>query len=115
MTHGSAAVFVNEGAGSAHSGRVRRAIGLTQRALGADRHVIATRDIGEREAWVTAGGSFQRWPGRPVHGEIARAGPPWPSGRMLRQRPDRALKSAPSGCGTNSCARPKLQSQSWIR
>lgn len=54
MTHGSAAIFVNEGAGSAHSGRVRRAIELTQRALDADRHVIATRDIAELEAWMTA-------------------------------------------------------------
>jgi diacylglycerol kinase (ATP) len=46
------AIFVNEGAGSAHSARVRRAIDLTQHALDADRHVTATRDAAELEAWM---------------------------------------------------------------
>lgn len=47
-----AAIFVNEGAGSAHSGRVRRAIELTRIALDADVHVTATRDAAELEAWM---------------------------------------------------------------
>ncbi len=46
------AIFVNEGAGSAHSGRVRRAVELTQKALGADLHVTATREASELEAWM---------------------------------------------------------------
>ena len=48
--HKSAAIFVNEGAGSAHSQRVRRAVQLTQRALDADRHVTSTRDAAALEA-----------------------------------------------------------------
>lgn len=47
-----AAIFVNEGAGSAHSHRVRRAVELTRRALNADRHVTSTRDAAELEAWM---------------------------------------------------------------
>lgn len=38
-----AAIFVNEGAGSAHSARVRSAVALTRRALDADLHVTSTR------------------------------------------------------------------------
>ena len=38
-----AAIFVNEGAGSAHSARVRTAVSLARRALDADLHVTATR------------------------------------------------------------------------
>jgi diacylglycerol kinase (ATP) len=48
----AAAIFVNEGAGSAHSSRVRRAVELTQRAFDADMHVTATRDAAELEAWM---------------------------------------------------------------
>lgn len=51
MTAG-AAVFLNEGAGSARSSRVRRAIELTRRALDADLHVTATRDVGELTEWL---------------------------------------------------------------
>ena len=64
---GPAGVFVNEGAGSAHSARVRSAVSLTRRALDADLHVTATRDrdelaaflaerIGEYRTVVIAGG-----------------------------------------------------------
>lgn len=52
MTTG-AAVFLNEGAGSARSPRVRRAIELTRHALDADLHVTATRDATELAAWLT--------------------------------------------------------------
>ena len=51
MTRG-AAVFLNEGAGSARTDRVRRAVALARRALDADLHVIATRDIDELAAWM---------------------------------------------------------------
>jgi diacylglycerol kinase family enzyme len=47
-----AAVFLNEGAGSARTERVRRAVDLARRALDADLHVIATRDIPELTAWL---------------------------------------------------------------
>ena len=47
-----AAVFLNEGAGSARSERVRRAVELARRALGADLHVTATRDVGDLTAWL---------------------------------------------------------------
>jgi diacylglycerol kinase (ATP) len=47
-----AAVFLNEGAGSARSERVRRAVDLARHALDADLHIIATRDIGELTAWL---------------------------------------------------------------
>ena len=64
---GPAGVFVNEGAGSAHSARVRSAVSLTRRALDADLHVTATRDrdqlaaflaerIGDYRTVVIAGG-----------------------------------------------------------
>ena len=49
----SAAVFVNEGAGSAHSARVRSAVSLARRALDADLHVTATRDRDELAAFLT--------------------------------------------------------------
>lgn len=52
MTAGAAAVFLNEGAGSARSPRVRRAIDLTRRALDADLHVTATRDATELAEWL---------------------------------------------------------------
>ncbi|MGQ0607581.1 MAG: diacylglycerol/lipid kinase family protein [Chloroflexota bacterium] len=48
-----AAVFLNEGAGSARSDHVRRMVGLARRALDADLHVVATRDIGELTTWLT--------------------------------------------------------------
>ena len=48
-----AAVFLNEGAGSARTDRVRRAVDLARRALDADLHVIATRDVEEITAWLT--------------------------------------------------------------
>lgn len=47
-----AAIFVNEGAGSAHSARVRAAVSLTRRALDADLHVVATRDREELAAFI---------------------------------------------------------------
>src|SRR4029079_18494314 len=61
------AIFVNEGAGSAHSTRVRSAVALARRALDADLHVTATRDrdelrsfmderLGEYETVVVVGG-----------------------------------------------------------
>lgn len=49
---GAAAVFVNEGAGSAHSARVRAAVSLTRRALDADLHVTDTRDREELAAFL---------------------------------------------------------------
>ena len=48
-----AAVFLNEGAGSARSDPVRRAVALARRALDADLHVTATRDVAELTAWLT--------------------------------------------------------------
>ena len=50
----SAAIFVNEGAGSAHSKRVRSAVSLSRRALDADLHVTATRDRDELRAFLDA-------------------------------------------------------------
>ena len=47
-----AAVFLNEGAGSARTDHVRRAVELARRALGADLHVTATRDADELSAWL---------------------------------------------------------------
>ncbi len=47
-----AAVFLNEGAGSARSERVRRAVDLVRRALDADLHVVATRNGSELEAFL---------------------------------------------------------------
>ncbi len=48
-----AAIFVNEGAGTAHSASVRRAVDLARHALDADLHVIATRDGEELRAWLS--------------------------------------------------------------
>jgi diacylglycerol kinase (ATP) len=48
-----AAVFFNQGAGSAHSARVRSAVALARRALDADLHVTATRDRDEFAAFLT--------------------------------------------------------------
>ena len=50
---GSAAVFLNEGAGSARTDHVRRAVELARRALDADLHVTATRNVDELTAWLT--------------------------------------------------------------
>ena len=47
-----AAIFVNEGAASAHSSRVRTAISLTRRALDADLHVTETRSVEELRAFL---------------------------------------------------------------
>ena len=49
---GRAAVFLNEGAASARTDRVRRAVELARRALDADLHVTATRDAAELNAWL---------------------------------------------------------------
>lgn len=48
-----AAVFLNEGAGSARTEHVRRAVELARRALDADLHVTATRDVEELTTWLT--------------------------------------------------------------
>jgi diacylglycerol kinase (ATP) len=48
-----AAVFLNEGAGSARTDQVRRAVELARRALDADLHVTATRSVDELTAWLT--------------------------------------------------------------
>lgn len=48
-----AAIFVNEGAGSAHSARVRSAVALARRALDADLHTTSTRQRDELAAFVT--------------------------------------------------------------
>jgi len=47
-----AAVFLNEGAGSARTSPVRRTVELARRGLDADLHVIATRDGEELRAWL---------------------------------------------------------------
>jgi len=47
-----AAVFLNEGAGGARGDRVRRSVELARRALDADLHVTATRDITEFGGWL---------------------------------------------------------------
>jgi diacylglycerol kinase family enzyme len=47
-----AAIFVNEGAGSAHSERVRTTVALVRRALDADLHVTATRNPAELLAFL---------------------------------------------------------------
>jgi diacylglycerol kinase family enzyme len=47
-----AAIFVNEGAGSAHSARVRSAVALARRALDADLHMTDTRDRDELAAFL---------------------------------------------------------------
>ena len=48
----SAAIFVNQGAGSAHSARVRSAIALVRRALDADLHLTETRNRDELAAFL---------------------------------------------------------------
>lgn len=48
-----AAIFVNQGAGSAHSARVRSAVALTRRALDADLHLTDTRDREELAAFLS--------------------------------------------------------------
>ncbi len=50
---GRVGIFVNEGAGSATSDRVREAVELARQALDADIHVTATRVPAELEAWLT--------------------------------------------------------------
>lgn len=47
-----AAVFLNEGAGSARTNAVRRVVGLARHALDADLHVTSTRDADEFGAWL---------------------------------------------------------------
>src|SRR4029077_11351674 len=54
MADRPAAIFVNEAAGSARSRRARLTIELAQRALGADVHVVATRDQAELREWMAA-------------------------------------------------------------
>jgi diacylglycerol kinase (ATP) len=46
------AIFVNEQAGSARQARVREAVSLAQRRLGADLHAVATRDPATLTAWM---------------------------------------------------------------
>ncbi|MGI8998478.1 MAG: diacylglycerol/lipid kinase family protein [Candidatus Limnocylindria bacterium] len=53
MSH-RAAVFLNEGAGSARTDHVRRAVELARHALDADLHVIATRDVDKLTTWLGA-------------------------------------------------------------
>jgi len=48
-----AAIFLNEGAGSARTNDVRHAVQLARRALDADLHVTATRNADELTAWLT--------------------------------------------------------------
>lgn len=48
-----AAIFLNEGAGSASSWRVRRAVELTRAALQAELHVTGTRDPDRFNEWLT--------------------------------------------------------------
>lgn len=48
-----AAVFLNEGAGSASSWRVRRAVELTRAALDAELHVTSTRDPDRFSEWIS--------------------------------------------------------------
>jgi diacylglycerol kinase (ATP) len=48
------AVFLNEGARSGRTPRVRRAVELVRRALDADLHVLASRTPEEVRAWLTA-------------------------------------------------------------
>jgi diacylglycerol kinase (ATP) len=48
----SAAIFVNQGAGSARSARVGLAVALTRRALDADLHVTETRSVDELRAFL---------------------------------------------------------------
>jgi diacylglycerol kinase family enzyme len=47
-----AAVFLNEGAGSARTDSVRRVVGLARHALDADLHVTSTRNADELGAWM---------------------------------------------------------------
>ncbi|TMB50013.1 MAG: hypothetical protein E6J50_06745 [Chloroflexi bacterium] len=54
MAPAPAAIFVNEAAGSARTRRVRRTVGLAQRALNADVHAVATRDQVELRQWMDA-------------------------------------------------------------
>ena len=49
---GRTAIFLNEGAGSATSTRVRQAVALATRALGADLHTVATRDAAVLTTWM---------------------------------------------------------------
>lgn len=51
---GSTAIFLNEGAGSAASARVRRTVALAKRALNADVHTVATREPAVLATWMTA-------------------------------------------------------------
>ncbi|MBA2634010.1 MAG: hypothetical protein H0U86_13605, partial [Chloroflexi bacterium] len=48
----AAAVFLNEGAGSARTNAVRRVVELARHALDADLHVTSTRDADELGAWL---------------------------------------------------------------
>lgn len=50
--HGPAAIFVNEGAGSARSEQARRSIELVRDAFGAEVHVTDTRDVATLERWM---------------------------------------------------------------
>ncbi|HEX6138916.1 MAG TPA: diacylglycerol kinase family protein [Candidatus Limnocylindria bacterium] len=47
-----AAIFLNEGAGSARAARTRRAVEVARRALDADLHVTRTRDPVELATWL---------------------------------------------------------------
>ena len=49
---GPAAIVLNEGAGTARTAHVRRAVDATQRLLGADLHVTNTRDPDTLAAWL---------------------------------------------------------------
>jgi diacylglycerol kinase (ATP) len=51
-TDGNVGIFVNEGAGSARSERVRLTVELARVTLAADLHVTATRDVAELTAWL---------------------------------------------------------------
>jgi diacylglycerol kinase (ATP) len=54
MAERPAAIFVNEAAGSARTRRARLTVELAQRLLGADVHVVATRDQAELRDWMAA-------------------------------------------------------------
>ena len=89
-----AAIFLNEGAGSARTDRVRGTIELARRALDADLHVTSTRDADELRAWL--GERVDAYTTAVIAGGDGSLGVAY---NVAAERPDLILGYVPAGFG----------------
>ena len=96
--HGrAAAIFLNEGAGTARTDRVRETVELARHALDADLHVTATRDVVELTEWL--GGLFGHYATAVIVGGDGSLATAY---NVAAGRPDLRLGYIPAGFGNAS-------------